>query len=250
MSLAWMRRFPRHLGRARSIQIAVAGYPCLGECHEGTAAGINDLRRQKFKRCGELSLTRINLLVIDVIIEFTPKYAKSNFEFHADRLTRLDDSERKYIISVLNDERTVLINGYSQHEARYLDGTGEYFLILLGSKPPDLRGSRADLADVRVEDAGGTGLEKGIAHGGTLYGAADDRDAGGIGNLLHQVGIAGAAAYYVENVNRMVAEGPQAGNHLGAADRKAAENAAAVVGRRFRRLLAGGTAIFTDSLRH
>ena len=179
-----------------------------------------------------------------------------SFEFHADRLTRLDDSESEYIISVLNDERTVLINGYSQYDARYLDGTGEYFLILLHlpillrSKPPDLRGSRADLADVRVEDAGCTGLEKGIAHGGTLYGTADYRDAGGIGNLLHQVGIAGAAAYYVENVYRMVAEGPQAGNHLGAADRKAAENAAAVVGRRFRRLLAGGTAVFTDSLRH
>ena len=55
MSLAWMRRFPRHLGRARSIQIAVAGYPCLDECHEGTAAGINDLRRLKFNRCGELA---------------------------------------------------------------------------------------------------------------------------------------------------------------------------------------------------
>ena len=226
------------------------GVPRPGECHEGTAAGIYVLRRQKFKRCGELVLTRINLLVIDVIIAFTPKYAKPNFEFHADRLTRLDDSESEYFISVLNDERTVLISGYSQYDARYLDGTGEYFLILLRSKPPDLGGSRADLADVRVEDAGGTGLEKGIAHGGTLYGAADDRDAGGIGNLLHQVGIAGAAAYYVENVNRMVAEAPQAGNHLGTADRKAAEYAAAVVGRRFRRLLAGGTAVFTDSLRH
>ena len=245
-----MRPIPQHLGRAIPIQIAVAGCPCLDELHEGTVAGINDLRRQKFKCCGELVLTRINLLVIDVIIEFTPKYAKPNFKFHADRLTRLDDSESEYIISVLNDERTVLINRYSQHDARYLDGTGEYFLILLRSKSPDLRGSRADLADVHVEDAGCTGLKKGIAHGGTLYGAADDRDAGGIGNLLHQVGIAGAATYYVENVYRMVAEGPQAGNHLGAADRKAAENAAAVVGRRFRRLLAGGTAVFTDSLRH
>ena len=56
MSLAWMRRFPRHLGRARSIQIAVAGYPCLDECHEGTAAGIYAIRRLKFKRCGELAL--------------------------------------------------------------------------------------------------------------------------------------------------------------------------------------------------
>ena len=55
MSLAWMRRFPRHLGRARSIQIAVAGYPCLDECHEGTAAGIYAIRRLKFKRCGELA---------------------------------------------------------------------------------------------------------------------------------------------------------------------------------------------------
>ena len=56
MSLAWMRRFPRHLGRARSIQIAVAGYPCLDECHEGTAAGIYAIRRLKFKRYGELAL--------------------------------------------------------------------------------------------------------------------------------------------------------------------------------------------------
>ena len=56
MSLAWMRRFPRHLGRARSIQIAVAGDPCLDECHEGTAAGIYAIRRLKFKRCGELAL--------------------------------------------------------------------------------------------------------------------------------------------------------------------------------------------------
>ena len=56
MSPAWMRPFPRHLGRVRSIQIAVAGYPCLDECHEGTAAGIYALRRLKFKRCGELAL--------------------------------------------------------------------------------------------------------------------------------------------------------------------------------------------------
>ena len=102
------------------------GVPRPGECHEGTAAGIYVLLRQKFKRCGELVLTRINLLVIDVIIAFTPKYAKPNFEFHADRLTRLDDSESKYIISVLNDERTVLINRYSQYDARYLDGTMVY----------------------------------------------------------------------------------------------------------------------------
>ena len=56
MSPAWMRPFPRHLGRVRSIQIAVAGYPCLDECHEGTAAGIYAIRRLKFKRCGELAL--------------------------------------------------------------------------------------------------------------------------------------------------------------------------------------------------
>ena len=56
MSLAWMRRFPRHLGRARSIQIAVAGYPCLDACHEGTAAGIYAIRRLKCTRCGELAL--------------------------------------------------------------------------------------------------------------------------------------------------------------------------------------------------
>ncbi len=56
MSPAWMRPFPRHLGRVRSIQIAVAGYPCLDECHEGTAAGIYALRRLKIKRCGELAL--------------------------------------------------------------------------------------------------------------------------------------------------------------------------------------------------
>ena len=94
------------------------GVPRPGECHEGTAAGIYVLRRQKFKRCGELVLTRINLLVIDVIIAFTPKYAKPNFEFHADRLTRLDDSESEYIISVLNDERNDLFNGHSQYDAR------------------------------------------------------------------------------------------------------------------------------------
>ena len=40
MSPAWMRPFPRHLGRVRSIQIVVAGYPCLDELHEGIAAGI------------------------------------------------------------------------------------------------------------------------------------------------------------------------------------------------------------------
>ena len=56
MSPAWTRPFPRHLGRARAIQLAVAGYPCLDELHEGTAAGINALRRLKIKRCGELAL--------------------------------------------------------------------------------------------------------------------------------------------------------------------------------------------------
>ena len=55
MSPAWMRPFPRHLGRVRSIQIAVAGYPCLDELHEGIAAGIYAIRRLKFKRCGELA---------------------------------------------------------------------------------------------------------------------------------------------------------------------------------------------------
>ena len=70
----------------------------------------------------------------------------------------MDDSESEYIISVLNDERTVLINRYSQYDARYLDGTGEYFLILLRRKSPDLCGSRADLADVHVQDSGCTGL--------------------------------------------------------------------------------------------
>ena len=35
---------------------AVARYPCLDELHEGTAAGINALRRLKIKRCGELAL--------------------------------------------------------------------------------------------------------------------------------------------------------------------------------------------------
>ena len=52
MSPAWTRPFPRHLGRVRSLQIAVAGYPCLDELHEGIAAGIYALRRLKFKRCG------------------------------------------------------------------------------------------------------------------------------------------------------------------------------------------------------
>ena len=35
---------------------AVARYPCLDECHEGTAAGIYALRRLKIKRCGALAL--------------------------------------------------------------------------------------------------------------------------------------------------------------------------------------------------
>ena len=51
-----MRPFPGHLDRARAIQLAVAGYPCLDELHEGTAAGINALRQLKIKRCGELAL--------------------------------------------------------------------------------------------------------------------------------------------------------------------------------------------------
>ena len=51
-----MRPFPGHLDRARAIQLAVAGYPCLDELHEGTAAGIYAIRRLKIKRCGELAL--------------------------------------------------------------------------------------------------------------------------------------------------------------------------------------------------
>ena len=69
---------------------------------------------------------QVNERIKPTIIEFTPKYAKPNFEFHADRLTRLDDSESEYIISVLKDERTALINRYSQYDARYLDGTMVY----------------------------------------------------------------------------------------------------------------------------
>ena len=69
---------------------------------------------------------QVNDRIKPTIIEFTPKYAKPNFEFHADRLTRLDDSESEYIISALKDERTVLINRYSQYEASYLDGTMVY----------------------------------------------------------------------------------------------------------------------------
>lgn len=69
---------------------------------------------------------QVNERIKPTLIEFTPKYAKPNFEFHADRLTRLDDSESEYIISVLNDERTDLINRYSQYDARYLDGTMVY----------------------------------------------------------------------------------------------------------------------------
>lgn len=60
------------------------------------------------------------------IIYFTPKYAKPNFEFHANKLTRLNERECEYIFSVLNDERTVLINKYSKYDARYLDGTMVY----------------------------------------------------------------------------------------------------------------------------
>ena len=60
MSPAWMRPFPRHLGRVRSIQIAVAGHPCLDELHEGIAAGIYAIRRLKFNRCGELA-SRLSL---------------------------------------------------------------------------------------------------------------------------------------------------------------------------------------------
>ena len=38
----------------------------------------------------------------------------------------MSDSESKCIISVLKDKRTVLINRYSQYDARYLDGTMVY----------------------------------------------------------------------------------------------------------------------------
>lgn len=68
----------------------------------------------------------VNDQIKPTIIELTPQYSKPNFEFHANRLTRLSDSESKCIISALNDERTVLINRYSQYEARYLDGTMVY----------------------------------------------------------------------------------------------------------------------------
>ena len=71
MSPAWMRPFPRHLGRVRSIQIAVAGYPCLDECHEGTAAGIYAIRRLKFKRCGGLVLrlsSRLTFAYVYVVV--------------------------------------------------------------------------------------------------------------------------------------------------------------------------------------
>ena len=69
---------------------------------------------------------QVNDHIKPTFIEFTSKYSKPNFEFHANRLTRLSDSESEYIISVLNDERTVLINRYSQYDARYIDGTMVY----------------------------------------------------------------------------------------------------------------------------
>ena len=68
----------------------------------------------------------VNDQIKPTIIELSPQYSKPNFEFHANRLTRLSDSESECIISALNDERTVLINRYSQYEARYLDGTMVY----------------------------------------------------------------------------------------------------------------------------
>ena len=59
-------------------------------------------------------------------IKFTPKYTKLNFEFHANQVTRLSNSESENIFSTLNGERTVLINRYSQYVVRYLDGTMVY----------------------------------------------------------------------------------------------------------------------------
>lgn len=69
---------------------------------------------------------QVNDQIKPTIIELTPKYAKPNFEFHANQLTRLSNSESEHILSALNDERTVLINRYSQYEASYLDGTMVY----------------------------------------------------------------------------------------------------------------------------
>ena len=77
-------------------------------------------------------------------------------------------------------------------------------------KLPHLSRSRTDFPDAGgSQDPGSTGLEEGIAHCGTLYRAADYRDAGGVGDLLHQVGIAGTATYHVENIYRVVTEIPQ-----------------------------------------
>lgn len=59
-------------------------------------------------------------------IEFSPKYAKSNFEFHVDRLSRLSDSESEHIFEVLKDEKTALVDRYPQYVARYVDGTMIY----------------------------------------------------------------------------------------------------------------------------
>ena len=50
---------------------AVARYPCLDECHEGTAAGIYALRRLKIKPCGELALglsSRLTFAYLCVVV--------------------------------------------------------------------------------------------------------------------------------------------------------------------------------------
>ena len=49
----------------------MAGYPCLDECHEGTAAGIYAIRRLKFKRYGELALrlsSRLTFAYVCVVV--------------------------------------------------------------------------------------------------------------------------------------------------------------------------------------
>ena len=50
---------------------AVARYPCLDECHEGTTAGIYALRRLKIKPCGELALglsSRLTFAYLCVVV--------------------------------------------------------------------------------------------------------------------------------------------------------------------------------------
>ena len=57
-----MRPFLRHLDRSQPIQTAVAGYPCLDELHEGTAAGIYDEATEK--------LYERHYLVIKIVSSF------------------------------------------------------------------------------------------------------------------------------------------------------------------------------------